>query len=111
MWIIKWILIVLVVIFLIGFAMQNAQVNVPLRFMKWETVNDMPLWLIMYLSFIGGMIFWLAVSIYQVISLKNENRKWQKKTRQLESELNRLRNVSVEDSVLPTGSDSQGSEA
>ena len=101
MWIIKWILIVIAVIFLIGFAMQNATVNVPLKFLKWETVNDLPLWLIMYLSFIAGMIFWLGVSIYQVISLKSESRKWQKKTKQLESELNRLRNVSVEDSVLP----------
>jgi uncharacterized integral membrane protein len=110
MWIIKWILIVLVVIFLIGFAMQNSQVNVPLRFMKWETVNDMPLWLIMYLSFIAGMIFWLAVSIYQVISLKSESHKWQKRTRQLENELNRLRNVSVEDTVLPAGTDTQGDE-
>lgn len=106
MWIVKWILIVVSVIFLIGFAMQNASVTVPIRFFKWETVNDLPLWLVMYLSFIVGMVFWLGVSIYQVLSLKGENRKWQKKTKNLENELNRLRNVSVEDSVLPETSQS-----
>ncbi len=103
MWIVKWILIVIAVIFIIGFAMQNAAVSVPIKFYKWETINDLPLWLVMYLSFIAGMIFWLAVSIYQVILLKAESRRWQKRVKSLESELNRLRNVSVEDSVVPEG--------
>ncbi len=110
MWIVKWILIVVAVIFLIGFAMQNADVSVPIKFYKWETINDLPLWLVMYLSFITGMIFWLAVSIYQVVSLKGESRKWQKKVKTLESELNRLRNVSVEDSVVPEETASQQPE-
>lgn len=107
MWIIKWILILFAVVFLIFFAMHNTDIRVPIRFFKWETVNDLPLWLVIYLSFTAGMVFWLAVSIYQVISLKGENRKWRKKTKNLESELNRLRNVSVEDSVLPNMSESR----
>jgi len=100
MWIIKWILIVISVILLIGFAMQNADISVPINFYKWTTDPELPLWLVMYLSFIAGMIFWLGVSIYQVLSLKGENRKAHKKMKSLEDELNRLRNVSVEDAVL-----------
>ena len=100
MWIIKWILIFISVIFLIGFAMQNADVRVPINFYKWTTDPELPLWLVMYLSFIAGMIFWLGVSIYQVIALKGENRKVHKKLKSLENELNRLRNVSVEDADL-----------
>lgn len=110
MWIVKWILIVVSVILLIGFAMQNADVTVPIKFYKWETINELPLWLVMYLSFIVGMIFWLGVSIYQVITLKGESRKWQKRVKTLESELNRLRNVSVEDSVVPEIPASQDSK-
>lgn len=101
MWIIKWVLLVIAIVFLIGFAMQNADVSVPIRFLKWETVNDLPLWLVMYISFVAGMVFWLAVSIYQVILLKSENRKCQRKIKNLENELNKLRNVSVEDTALP----------
>ena len=100
MWIVKWIVIVISVIFLIGFAMQNADISVPINFYKWKTEPDLPLWLVMYLSFIAGIIFWLCVSIYQVLTLKSENRKVLKKMKSLEQELNRLRNVSVEDAVL-----------
>ncbi len=102
MWIIRWILIVISIIFLIGFAMQNAETSVPVNFYKWTTASDLPLWLVMYLSFVAGMVFWLFVSIYQVLSLKGENRKIQKKMKSLEEELNHLRNVSVEDAVLPS---------
>ena len=108
MWIIKWILIVISVVFLIGFAMQNADISVPINFYKWTTEPQLPLWMVMYLSFIAGMIFWLGVSIYQVLSLKGENRKVHKKMKSLEDELNRLRNVSVEDAVL---SDAASSDA
>lgn len=105
MWILKWILIVIAVIFVIGFAMQNADVTVPIKFYKWETIQDLPLWLVMYLAFIAGMVFWLLVSIYQVLSLRSENRKQQKRIKKLEQELNQLRNVSVEDAVLPKPQD------
>ncbi len=101
MWILKWIFIVIAVIFVIGFAMQNADVQVPIKFYKWETINDLPLWLVMYLSFIAGMLFWLLISIYQMLNLRSENRKQQKRIKNLEQELNRLRNVSVEDAELP----------
>ena len=100
MWVVKWILIVISVIFLIGFAMQNADITVPINFYKWTTQPELPLWLVMYLSFIAGMIFWLGVSIYQVVTLKSENRKTNKRMKSLEDELNRLRNVSVEDAVI-----------
>ena len=101
MWIVKWVIMVAAVIFLIGFAMQNADVNVPIRFLKWETINPLPLWLVMYVSFAAGLVFWLGVSIYQVLALKNEQRKSSRKIKNLENELNKLRNVSVEDAILP----------
>lgn len=101
MWIIKWIILVIVVIFLIGFAMNNADIHVPIKFYKWQTIHELPLWLVMYLSFVAGMIFWLFISIFQVISLKSENRKIRKHVKKLEHELDNLRNVAVEDTVLP----------
>jgi len=104
MWIVRWIFIVIGVVFLIGFAMQNADISVPIKFYKWETINDLPLWLVMYVSFVAGMIFWLLVSIYQVITLKSAARKSDKRAEQYKAELERLRNVSVDDAVLPVKS-------
>lgn len=100
MWLVRWILMLVAVVFLIGFAMQNSAVEVSLRFYKWETINDLPLWLVMYLSFIAGMIFWLLISVYQILGLKAEQRKQLKRTKALEQELNRLRNAAVEDMLL-----------
>jgi|GEM_PF-883361 len=100
MWIIKWILIVVAVIIFIGFAVQNADVHVPIKFYKWETVNDIPLWLVMYISFAAGIIFWLLVSLYQVLAFKAENRRYRKQVEKLQNELKRLRNVSVEDAMV-----------
>lgn len=105
MWFIRWILTLVAVVVLIGFAMQNSDVQVPLRFYKWETVNDLPLWLVMYLSFIAGIIFWLLVSLYQIIVLKAENRRQLKRAQTLERELHRLRNAAVEDMLAPESSE------
>ena len=105
MWFLRWILTLIAVVVLIGFAMQNADVQVPIRFYKWETVNDLPLWLVMYLSFVAGMIFWLLVSLYQIIVLKAENRRQLKRTQALERELHRLRNAAVEDMLTPESSE------
>ncbi len=99
MWIIKWILIVAVVIVFIGFAVQNADVHVPIKFYKWETINPVSLWIVIYISFAAGIIFWLLVSLYQVLSFKAENRRCRKQVEKLQNELKRLRNVSVEDAM------------
>ena len=109
MWVIRWIFIVVAVIFLIGFAMQNAAVTVPIKFYKWETVNALPLWLVMYASFVAGMVFWLIVSIVQVLNLRKQARQAEKRADKLQAELKRLRNVSVEDAMIPekTASSSQ----
>jgi uncharacterized integral membrane protein len=100
MWIVRWILGAIFIALIIGFAMQNTEQKVNVIFLKWQSI-DMPLWVIMYVAFISGMLFWLVVSILRVVTLKVENRKGKKEIQKLKDELNRLRNVSVEESDLP----------
>ena len=100
MWVIKWILGALLVILIIGFAMSNTQESVTVSFLQWQT-SVLPLWVVMYLSFAGGIVFWLVISIFQIVSLKNENRRCRKDLKRYRQELDRLRNVSVEESILP----------
>lgn len=102
MWVIKWILGAVLVILVIGFAMYNTQEIVTVRFLNWE--STMPLWVAMYLSFAAGIVFWLLVSIFQIIALKSENRRCRKNLKRFREELDRLRNISVEESVLPAES-------
>ena len=102
MWIIKWIVGAILTVLVIGFAMQNMEVSVPLKFWKWQTINDLPLWVVLYSSFVAGMLFWLVVSIIQMVGIRSENRKLSKEMKKLKDELNRLRNVSVDETVLAT---------
>ncbi len=99
MWVIRWIVGAIMVIFVIGFAMQNTDVSVPVKFLKWQTSTDLPLWVIMYVSFVAGLLFWVVISIIQMLGMRNENRKVKKELKKLKDELNRLRNVSVEEAV------------
>ncbi len=106
MWVIKWILGALLVILIIGFAMSNTQESVTVSFLQWQT-RVLPLWVVMYLSFAGGIVFWLVISIFQIVSLKNENRRCRKELRRYRQELDRLRNISVEESIPPAEQEPQ----
>jgi uncharacterized integral membrane protein len=99
MWIVKWIVGAILIALIIGFAMQNTEQKVTIFFIKWQSV-EMPLWIIMYVAFICGMLFWLIVSIFRIVNLKVENRRGKKEIQKLKDELNRLRNVSVEETDL-----------
>ncbi len=101
MWILRWIVGALIIILIIGFALQNTNQQVTVTFVKWQSVN-LPLWVVMYVSFAVGILFWLVVSILQILGLKNTNRKSQKEIKKLRQELDRLRNVSVEEAVTPS---------
>jgi len=101
MWIVKWIIGSILIVVIILFAMQNSSVMVSVRFWQWETAGKMPLWIVMYISFAAGMFFWVFVSIFQMLSLKSENRQVRKELKKLRSELDRLRNVAVDDMIMP----------
>ncbi|NOY59417.1 MAG: LapA family protein [Calditrichaeota bacterium] len=101
MWILRWIIGALLIILIIGFALQNTDQQVTVTFIQWQSVN-LPLWVVMYVSFAVGILFWLVVSILQILGLKNTNRKSQKEIKKLRQELDRLRNVSVEEAVSPS---------
>ena len=98
MWIIRWIFWVIVLLFIIYFATINATETVNVQFYKWRS-NDLPLWVVMYVSFAVGIIVWLMGSIFKVLQLKTEIRKTNKENIVLRKELDELRNIPVEEEV------------
>ncbi|MFQ5771130.1 MAG: lipopolysaccharide assembly LapA domain-containing protein [bacterium] len=99
MWAIKWFLAVIVILMVLGFALQNSgeQVNVVLFNNVWQG----QLWMVIYASFGLGVFFWLIVSVFQVMQLKSEIRRMKKITMEMQNELDSLRN-------LPIGEDDMG---
>ena len=96
MWIIKWLLMVIVLLFLIYFGAENSTQTVYVKFIKWQS-PELQLWMVMYLSFAVGMFVWLFGSIFKVLQLKTDIRKANKESDVLRKELDGLRNISLED--------------
>ncbi len=97
MWALRWIFTVVVILLILGFALQNTTQEVAVVFLKGKIeTGPLPIWLIVYASFGLGMIFWLFFSIFQVLALKNEMRKMRASNTQLRKELDNLRNLSIE---------------
>ncbi len=96
MWAVKWFLAVITILVILGFALQNSSTPVNVVFLTgtWEA-QAVQLWLVIYASFALGVLFWLAVSIFQVLELKNVIRKLNKRHTEMQSELNSLRNLSI----------------
>jgi len=97
MWIVRWIFWVVALLFLILFATQNATQTVTVDFFNWQTKNPIPLWIVMYLSFLVGILVWFVFSIYKVMQLKTEVRKTNKQNEVLKKELDEMRNIPIED--------------
>ena len=77
MWIIKWILIAIVVLFILLFAFENQGNPVSIHFIKWQSI-ELPLYIFLYISFGLGMLFWLLISIFKILKFKGKIRKTQK---------------------------------
>ncbi len=96
MWAVKWFLAVVLILAILGFALQNGNTPVDVVFVTgtWEA-SGVQLWLVIYASFGLGVLFWLAVSIFQVLDLKKVIRKLRKEQAEMQSELDSLRNLSL----------------
>ncbi|MCG8604979.1 lipopolysaccharide assembly protein LapA domain-containing protein [bacterium] len=101
MWVIRWFLAVVVILLVLGFALQNSKEQVNIVFVSnfWH-YNAVQLWLVIYISFGLGVLFWLIVSIFQVLQLKNEVRKVRKLNQGMQRELDSLRNLPIGDDDL-----------
>ncbi len=108
MWIVRWIFWILALLFLILFATQNNAETVNIEFFKWQTKNPLPLWIVMYVSFLVGILVWFIGSIFKIVQLKTEVRKTNKENQVLKKELDELRNIPIEEE--PDSDDIQNSE-
>lgn len=102
MWIIRWVFAALLIVFIIGFAVQNTQQQVTVSFLHWQS-KEVHLWVVMYIAYAAGIFSWLIISIFHAISLRAENTIIKKDGTKLREELDRLRNLSVEESVSSLG--------
>jgi len=98
MWAIKWFLAVILILLVLGFALQNSAEQVTVVFLSdvWE-FQQVQLWMVIYCSFGLGVLFWLVVSVFQVVQLRTEIRRLKKRNKEIQNELDNLRNLPIEE--------------
>lgn len=100
MWILRWIVSAVIILLILGFALYNMDQTVSVTFLKWKS-PVLPLWFFLYISFGAGMLFWVAVSALNALKLKRENRSLERQYKKVKNELDRLRNVGIEEEMEP----------
>jgi uncharacterized integral membrane protein len=103
MWLFRWILTIFFILIVLLFAIQNQDQEVSVRFLNHET-SGLPLYLILYIAFAAGILFWFLFSTLYVLKIKGQMRKFQKENQKIKQELNRLRNANIEEELEPTES-------
>ncbi len=110
MQIVKWILMILFVVIVLGFALQNQEQTVSIKMIQW-TSPVLPVYWFIFASFVLGFLFWLVVSSLNFLRLKSETRKITKENQKLKKELDRLRNLEIDEEITPQATPPEETES
>ena len=77
--------------------MNNARVDIDLLFKK---INGVSISMVIFGALSLGVIIGYIIAVFSVLSSKAQNRKLQNKIKNLSDELNNLRNVAVNETVI-----------
>ena len=111
MWIIKWLFIAIIMLAILGFALQNQEQRVAIRIIT-ESTPELPLYFFIYFAFGIGFILGLIVPLVNIWQLKTNLHRTEKASNKTREELNRLRNADIEEektevNALPAPSEPQ----
>jgi len=93
---VKWIIIFLLMFIIIWFAIENADQRVTVRLFK-TVFTDVPLVLVMFESFIVGIILCFVVSLFQNVKLKMKLKSLNHEYEKLRKEVAELKGIDVKE--------------
>ena len=96
MWMLKWLGIAALLIVLLGLSMLNLGQQVDLDLYFW-TFQDLPLILVIFESFILGMLTWFLVAFVNEMKIRSELRGVKRQRDEMSQELQALRNQPLEE--------------
>ena len=95
MWILRWLVLILVMFFLVGFLSENADQIVTVRLMG-RPFPEIPLSYALFLAGLAGYVLCLIVALINQLRLRGQISTLRKKNRELQVEMDRLRNFALE---------------
>lgn len=99
------IIIIILLVLSIIFALFNMEQTVSIQFFKW-TYPVLPLVGYLYLFFFIGLLVGLGISGFEFFKLKKEAHRLTKENKKIKSELDKMRNASIEEDVDQSDVDS-----
>lgn len=102
MWILRWLLLLIIIFFLVGFLSQNAEPKVQVQIITWQSPS-LPLSFMLFLAALVGYIVSLLVAVINQLRLRSEISAQKRRNQALQSELERLRNFALEDDGSESG--------
>ena len=98
MWVVRWTIIGLVMLAILGFAMQNTEL-VKLTVWTWHP-DAMPLYLVAYFAFAAGILVAAMVAAINQVQHRVVLSRTRKEIQRLKDELTQLRRVALDDALL-----------
>jgi uncharacterized integral membrane protein len=98
MWIFRWIVLIIVLFFLMGFLLQNTHDIVSVRIFGWTS----PEWPLAYMLFLAGFVGYVLsflVAVVNQIRLRVQINQLRRENRLAHEELDRLRNLAIEEDM------------
>lgn len=98
MWIFRWIILIVVLFFLMGFLLQNSYDQVSVKVFGWTS----PEWPLAYMLFLAGFVGYVIsflVAIVNQVRLRMQISQLRRENRQVREELDRLRNLAIEEDM------------
>ena len=102
---VKMIVLILIVLALVYFLMNNNDLTTVN--LIYKQTNQIPVANVMLITFGIGLVFGFLIATVSIISAKNTSRQLRSKNKKLTDELNRLRNVNIEEEVLPVETENE----
>ncbi len=113
MWIFRYFIAAVLIIALLGFAIENAHQTVEINIAN-KSYQHVRLIYVVYAAFCLGLVFWFVISIIQYFRMMKQLSEQRRKNRILTQEITNLRNLPLEEieekpeEVSEPGEDSDG---
>lgn len=89
MWIMRWVVMVIIILTVLSFALQNQDTEVTLRMLGWQSPS-MPLYMALFIAFAIGMISFLLLAIFQQLQIVSDLARAQRARNRAQRQLQHL---------------------
>jgi uncharacterized integral membrane protein len=96
MWLWRLFFLALIMVLLLGFAIQNLEQKVEVVLYKWH-FTQVPLILVMFESFVVGVVILFIFTAVHDLQMRRELRRQRGEVKRLKEELSSLRNIPFEE--------------